>query len=123
MTTYIYKDELYHHGIKGQKWGVRRFQNSNGTYTAEGKKRYSKDEKSERRKQIAKKVAIGAAIVGGTILVAYGTKKLSERKIDPSKTNNLLKDLGIATFEPESFKYETFEPEGSDMFKRLKTQD
>ena len=35
----MYNDELYHHGIKGQKWGVRRFQNANGSYTAAGKKR------------------------------------------------------------------------------------
>lgn len=33
------KNELYHHGIKGQKWGVRRFQNKDGTLTAEGRKR------------------------------------------------------------------------------------
>lgn len=32
---------LMHHGIKGQKWGVRRYQNSDGTLTAEGKMRYS----------------------------------------------------------------------------------
>ena len=31
--------ELYHHGIKGQKWGIRRFQNADGTYTEEGKRR------------------------------------------------------------------------------------
>ena len=31
---------LEHHGIKGQKWGVRRFQNSDGSYTSAGKKRY-----------------------------------------------------------------------------------
>ena len=31
--------ELYHYGIKGQKWGVRRFQNPDGTRTALGKKR------------------------------------------------------------------------------------
>ena len=33
-------DELYHHGIKGQKWGVRRFQNPDGTRTPAGKERY-----------------------------------------------------------------------------------
>ena len=33
-------EELYHHGIKGQRWGVRRYQNEDGTLTAEGKKRY-----------------------------------------------------------------------------------
>lgn len=32
--------ELYHHGIKGQRWGVRRFQNKDGSLTAKGKKRY-----------------------------------------------------------------------------------
>ena len=31
--------ELYHHGIKGQKWGVRRYQNADGSYTTEGKAR------------------------------------------------------------------------------------
>ena len=38
-----YKDSLTHHGIKGQKWGVRRFQNEDGTLTPEGEKRYLKD--------------------------------------------------------------------------------
>ena len=35
-------NELYHHGIKGQKWGVRRYQNSDGSLTPAGKKRISK---------------------------------------------------------------------------------
>lgn len=37
----VYSSELYHHGIKGQKWGIRRYQNPDGTLTEEGKKRYS----------------------------------------------------------------------------------
>ena len=35
--------ELYHHGIKGMKWGVRRYQNEDGSLTNAGKKRYSRD--------------------------------------------------------------------------------
>lgn len=32
--------EIYHYGIKGQKWGIRRFQNPDGTLTDAGRKRY-----------------------------------------------------------------------------------
>ena len=32
---------ISHHGILGQKWGIRRFQNPDGTYTDQGRKRYS----------------------------------------------------------------------------------
>lgn len=35
---------LAHHGIKGQRWGVRRFQNADGTRTEAGKRRYSDKE-------------------------------------------------------------------------------
>lgn len=36
----MYNTELYHHGIKGQKWGIRRYQNEDGTRTELGKKKY-----------------------------------------------------------------------------------
>lgn len=36
---------LMHYGIKGQRWGIRRFQNKDGTLTEEGKKRYTDSEK------------------------------------------------------------------------------
>ena len=35
--------ELYHHGVKGMKWGVRRYQNADGSLTPAGKKRMQKD--------------------------------------------------------------------------------
>lgn len=37
-----YESELYHHGIKGQKWGVRKYQNTDGSYTDAGRKRYAR---------------------------------------------------------------------------------
>ncbi len=37
-----YKNSLAHHGIKGMHWGVRRYQNSDGSLTPDGEKRYLK---------------------------------------------------------------------------------
>lgn len=51
-----YKDELclYHHGIKGQRWGVRRYQNENGSLTAAGKRRYSTENINALKSQLKK---------------------------------------------------------------------
>lgn len=40
LRAFNEKDELMHHGILGQKWGVRRYQNPDGSLTEEGKQRY-----------------------------------------------------------------------------------
>lgn len=54
-TEHMYKNSLAHFGIHGQKWGIRRFQNEDRTWTEEGKKRYGK--KSERQIRKAERKA------------------------------------------------------------------
>lgn len=115
MNLYGYEilreDDLMHHGIKGQKWGQRRFQNEDGTWTAAGKERYGDDgggqsrsfvnksskeadkakntpEAKARAEKIKKAAKIGAAIAG-TALVAYGAYKLN----DMAKNKLIQEDL------------------------------
>lgn len=65
-------DHFEHHGIKGQKWGVRRYQNSDGSLTAAGKKRYDKDSARASKmgtdvdtyRRIRRSASTGAAIAG-----------------------------------------------------------
>lgn len=63
---------LYHHGIKGQKWGVRRYQNADGSLTPTGKKRQEKRIASNREVVIAK----------GTTLYRVSSNKKSDTTKD-----------------------------------------
>ena len=100
---------LIHHGIKGQKWGVRRFQNLDGTRTAAGKARERNGEQesssgssqrkglSDAQKSTLKKVAIGVGVAAVAGLAAYGALKYS----DAVKTAawNKTVDNGMEAFE------------------------
>lgn len=48
---YFYTSELYHHGIKGQRWGVRRYRNEDGSLTKAGRKRYNRELKRQAREK------------------------------------------------------------------------
>lgn len=67
QPNYVFDDELYHHGIQGQRWGFRRFQNEDGSWTPEGRERYGEGgarSKSDVQKYKAK--------------VSYNTQKYKE---------------------------------------------
>ena len=66
-------NELQHHGVKGQKWGVRRFQNSDGSLTNDGKKRYSSDDFKDAKKKVDK----GKDVVDGAV---KAKKKAAEKE-------------------------------------------
>ena len=81
---------LQHHGIKGQKWGVRRYQNADGSLTSDGKKRYGSGDsstsknseadaqKKERTKKIIAGVAVAATLTAATAV--YLKNKDTDRK-------------------------------------------
>ena len=65
-------DELQHHGIKGMRWGQRRFQNKDGSLTPAGQKRYNKE--LERLKQETAKVKAERKFIA--------TRKKNQAKLD-----------------------------------------
>ena len=78
---------LAHHGILGQKWGVRRFQNSDGSYTAAGKDRYGRSRKQADLKQDPRyKSALQSANKQGVVGEANKAVKAT-KDINDASTN------------------------------------
>ena len=59
--NFISENELYHWGVKGMHWGVRRYQNKDGTLTPAGKKRLSKEASNYYKKEADKREQSGIA--------------------------------------------------------------
>ena len=93
----ITNGELYHWGIKGMKWGVRRYQNKDGSLTPAGKKRYSPGDLG--RQPVPKGVSVNS---NGSISISKGTS-LQRLVNDKSRA---MKDITYASvLEYDNAKY------------------
>lgn len=80
-------DEIKHHGIKGQKWGVRRYQNEDGSLTAKGKQRYGTKENFEKQypEDVKRNVKTTKKAVGAAEKAATAKQQNRERAKEEKK--------------------------------------
>lgn len=80
-------DEIKHHGIKGQKWGVRKYQNKDGSLTDAGKKRYGTKENFEKQypEDVKRNVKATKKTVGAVEKAATAKQQNNERAKEEKK--------------------------------------
>ena len=74
-------NELQHFGIKGMKWGVRRYQNKDGSLTPAGKKRYDESDEEREKKEKSKKTKAKVATAAVATAAVATTAAMNKDKI------------------------------------------
>lgn len=109
---YLQISELYHYGIKGQKWGVRRYQNEDGTLTEEGKAHYSTSSSNTKQNDKQKKASSkGSDSVNSRTLAGKKIEDLTDKELQAviNRRNNeerLRESMNPKKEEPKKPEYD-----------------
>lgn len=110
----MYTNSLYHYGIQGQQWGVRRFQNPDGSLTEAGRDRYKVGQERDNERKDIEKNEIDKMVKGNVF-----TRTVSN-KMDQLKKDFDLDDKGNPTFKTNRYKYRYDEiRKASNQYKAL----
>lgn len=137
--AYVENDynSIYHFGIKGQRWGIRRYQNEDGTLTQEGRKRYGKlydqmkrqgksnaeiSKEIQKREKIRKAAKIGLGIAGAAAIgygayrgarylkkrnIAKQLREAASKKIQSDDIDNIVRTHENALIKAQMMRRET----------------
>lgn len=112
-------DELYHWGIKGQKWGIRRFENPDGTLTEEGKARYhSKDSQKKLAKDVKKAVDSSNPLYNSHAKKVVNSPQVKDALAKVKDLNDAVKKASQEYTQMESDWYNRKNPKMYDKYTR-----
>ena len=106
----IDNNELYHHGVKGMKWGVRRYQNYDGSYTKRGLARFERASERQEKTSNAYKQA----------KTDYKTGKVDKSTVKRAKADAKLAKRNMSKAY-DSLKKDKLADEGKNLYRSGKT--